>query len=1133
MKISIFASSPLLFTLVIYSCIPVNVNATQLPLVQYPPGAASIEPAPNVIISVDDSGSMGADGITSLKNALKDTFAESNIPNKRLRIAWQSMNGCPGIPYAGNCKSLNSMKILDDTHRTNFLTWVDTLTASGGTPSHMMIRNAGDYLMKVDTSKNSPWAEIPGEKVGKELSCRKSFHIFMTDGSWNSSAASTSNHVDADRNTTAYTTITPGNIDGTQKTLPDGTIFDPTDKNLKIYTDNWGDYSYAKEICTGTGKNKKCTTSTIDDPINTLSDLAFYYWATDLQPRLAPTDSKENVKPIMKVNSDETIEIGNQKITFTPYWNPKNNPATWRNLTTYTIGFATATNWNTSSTNSTQLLNWAGDTYKGDYQNLALGIKTWPSPLCMGNNPNINGTAPCDGSTAYGNQNNVGNRRTELWHMAINGRGKFIPANTSDDLKNAFKDIVSNIINDTSTPITSFASGSSSVNSQGTKIFSANYDADGWTGNISALTIKLNTSTNEYELTQDTSWGPTWNPTSPNYQSALTSRKVFFSDGGIENNGKIFSYDNLSSNNKNIFSSALSNPTNTQKTTLGTAIVNYIKGDTGNENKTVAGITIRKRSSIQSDIINSKIWYTGIPNSGYNLSGYAKYIYDNKNRMPMLYVGGNDGMLHGFSATDASEKFSYIPNGVMNNLPSLANPDYEHQYYVDGSPYTGDIKDGDTWKTMLVGSLGAGGKGYFILNVSNPEGFDASSIIMDKTGEVDDDIGHIMSDPVPDEFNPQLSTQITMMNNGRWAVIMGNGVNSANERPVLLIQYLDGDKSLSKIVATTAVAEATTNGLSAPRLVDLNNDGTPDIAYAGDLRGNMWKFDLSSKDSSKWGVAFQGNPFYTAINSSNQRQPITTTPLVRVRTQGGMMVAFGTGRNYTEGDRTDTTQQSFYSIYDNTKYVTIYSGTDKGMIGLPDNYTPTAVGSGRSLLVSRTFNSEQITGENQSSDFTFWNMSDTQTELHYCYNENSNDCSDGKKGWYFDFPENPDGSSERVIRNPRFYQGSNVIEILSDAPASGSSIKEESCSPASIPGKSWRTFMGIEYGRRPSVQLLDANGDGLYTNLDFNVNRVTSSSVDIPLSGKGVQMRIDDQGNIVVLNNIPSPPTVINWRQIR
>lgn len=1107
----------------------IYTNAAPLNFATYPAGSASIEPAPNVIISVDDSGSMGASGISALKTALKDTFAASNIPDKRLRIAWQSMNRCNGIPSnSTSCGSRNSMKILEGTHRSNFLTWVDTLTAKGGTPSHQMVRNAGDYLKNTPLNRDSPWAEVPGTRLGNVLSCRKSFHIFMTDGGWNSSTSSTTTNIDGDRDLTGYKTISPGNIDGTNATFPDKKSYVASSTQTKIYSDLWGSTS---QTCSN---RTSCST----DGINTLADLSFYYWATDLRD-----DIPNKVKPIIKKSGSEIFKNSrNQNIEIEEYWNPKNNPATWQSLTTYTIGFNDAATWTGTPI-------WGGDTYSGDYSKLITGDLSWPSPLCKSDNtPSDNGTFSCDGvynKTTSGYNANENNRKKELWHMAINGRGKFIPATTSDDLKNAFKDIVSNIIEDTSQPLTGYASSSSSISTQDAKLYTATYEANGWKGAIYSQIAATDTGV----LSANSAWGNNINnrlPTTADKLDARTgqiaSRLVLTTNGS---SGISFNYANLSNAQKSSLTTSLgTNATTADKTSLGTAIADFIRGDITNNGGTVQNFNFRTRNSIQGDIVNSAIWYTGSPSQGYNQSGYSAFAARYKTRIPMLYVGGNDGMLHGFSAIDGQEKISYIPEGIISRLPQLANSSYTHQYYVDGSAFTGDIVVNSTssdladrWRTMLVGSLGAGGKGYFVLDVTQPgstvnNGYASnfstanaeSIVILDKTATTDADIGYIFSTPVVSDYNAQISTQIVKMNNDRWAVVMGNGINSTNERPVLLVQYLDGQKELVKITAASSGTNASSNGLSAPRLVDLNGDGTPDIIYAGDLRGNLWKFDLSSSNPQNWGIAFSGQPLFTASHTANNAttlQPITTAPLVRVsESTAGLMVAFGTGINVTEGDRTDTSVQSFYSVVDNTRYKLCAADQTSCTVGKviidTNAATPTVVV--KSNLVARTFSNTATAGTGNSQGQNFWAMG-TQSELNY---QNS-------KGWYFNFPE----TGERVLRNPKFYSAtSNIIDILSDVPASGGNIEGETCEPTSTPAKAWRSLLGIEFGLKPTQQLLDTNGDGLYNSADSGTNRTTSSPREISLSTRAGKINIGTQ-QTTNTGKLINPVTSLNWRQLQ
>jgi type IV pilus assembly protein PilY1 len=192
----------------------------------------------------------------------------------------------------------------------------------------------------------------------------------------------------------------------------------------------------------------------------------------------------------------------------------------------------------------------------------------------------------------------------------------------------------------------------------------------------------------------------------------------------------------------------------------------------------------------------------------------------------MLYVGANDGMLHGFEAGSGNERLAYIPRGIAEGpLRKLSDTNYSHQYMVDGSPFTGDALTGGatkTWKTVLVGSLGAGGRGYFVLDVTNPANFTTSMsttavadfVLTDMTASTDADIGHMVSPPAVDDASANRSSQIVKLNNNRWAVVMGNGVNSTNEAPVLLIQYLDEGRELVKLspcvqpIATTVSASS-------------------------------------------------------------------------------------------------------------------------------------------------------------------------------------------------------------------------------------------------------------------------------------------------------------------------------------
>jgi type IV pilus assembly protein PilY1 len=471
---------------------------------------------------------------------------------------------------------------------------------------------------------------------------------------------------------------------------------------------------------------------------------------------------------------------------------------------------------------------------------------------------------------------------------------------------------------------------------------------------------------------------------------------------------------------------------------LGNQRLAYLRGDRSRE--TANGGTFRNRASRQGDIVNSKLWHlAAVPNSGYHANDYSAFKKRTSPRDPMLYVGANDGMLHGFSAATGTEKIAYVPRGVYARLPSLTNSPYAHRYFVDGSPFTADIHVDGSWKTWLAGFTGLGGTGYFVLDVTDPAAFsaiDASRlVVLDQTGSTDVDIGHITSEPVREHDNTALTRQISQLNDKRWALITGNGYNSASEAAVLLIQYLDGARELKKIVAVNATSSGlqSGNGLSAPRLIDLNGDKIPDIAYAGDLLGNMWKFDLSSNDAKAWETAFDGMPLYVAESTSAPRKPqsITSAPVWMAHPQGGVMVVFGTGRNLTDADRTDTSTQTIYGVYDGT-VVTRHAGKLKLTPGSG------AIAAGREALVRQDIGPAPTAAGDAGALWTVSSRPVTYTG------------ASSSKGWYLDLP-----AGERVLGNPEWFEGL-LVDIPSIVPATGTT---------------WLTTLNAINGNAPKSQI--------------------------------------------------------------
>ena len=511
-----------------------------------------------------------------------------------------------------------------------------------------------------------------------------------------------------------------------------------------------------------------------------------------------------------------------------------------------------------------------------------------------------------------------------------------------------------------------------------------------------------------------------------------------------------------------------------------------------------------------------------------------------------------------------------------------------------------------------MGTLGLGGKGYFVLDVTNPTGttptggapgFDknnaAQLVKLDrtrapdgdtpdcsamasgpektaclKTAAEDKDIGYITAKPVRDENDSMRSTQITRLNNNRWAVVMGNGYNSTNQRPVLLIQYLDDQKELVRIPAvgtvdqppTPGTGRAQDNGLAAPRVVDLNGDGRADVAYAGDNQGNLWKFDLTSDSPGAWKVAFGGEPLFTAegfagseSQSRDQSQPISAPPTVRANDRmitkgsgasaktwrvGGMMVAFGTGRNVAKTDPEKISVQTLYSVLDNTRYREVGTGANKRLEVHPGNAgcnekesncvpVPKALGKG----VAAAKLAKQVFVDGGTSEYDAIKPDGDANEL-------KSDTWSKLNGWYLDLP----ASGERLLKGMEFYDASNLLTVWSQVPAKGltGTSNGESCDATSVDEeRQYRTFINIMDGKAPSVALVDKNknnkfnmadGDGVSVGgkyISISRKQVAKGPHTIISTGKYENVDIDAKNNKEKLARMPEESLRPSWRQIQ
>jgi type IV pilus assembly protein PilY1 len=863
-----------------------------------------------------------------------------------------------------------------------------------------MVLAAGNFMQT--TGVWNPYANVPGTTEEPLLACRKSYHIFMTDGEWNA----------VDRSV-----VGADNWDGTTRTLPDGTVYDTSTDNTqtRIYRDAWG---------AGTGNGDH----------NTFSDLVFRFWATDLQPAI-----ENKVSPIIREPGQVDVASDGSTYIIQEYWNPRNNPATWQNLTTYTIGFG-----DDGALSRTIDPKWTGDMWGGEgYTGLLQGSVRWANPLTGGG-----------GGGGPGGEG----KRKELWHAAINGRGAYIPAADQAELTNAFTDIINQIRNDTSDPPVSSVAANTQTLSNDTRVYSAGYHPKQWKGFVQARSFGRKNNLDEL---------PLWDAATVLDSTDAASRLIFTHNGTA---GTAFEWNNLSAAQQNLIKGS-------DAAAVGESRLNYLRGVRTGEQAN--GGDLRDRATTLGGIVNSNLWVVGKPEIGYSINDYKTFRATNSSRTTMIYVGANDGMLHGFNAENGSEKMAYVPRGVYSKLKSYTDPGYTHTYTVDGHPFTGDVYDGSNWKTMLVGTLAGGGKGYFVLDVTNPAGWSSSSgsslVVTDHTDGTDVDIGHIYSEPTVDTINRARAVQITKLNDGRWAVLMGNGVNSSSEKAVLLIQYLDGAKELRKIVLDGTGGNG--NGLANPQVIDIDGNGTADVAYAGDLLGNMWKIDLSVTTATNWESYFRTGttptptPLFVARDASNARQPIVTAPQWAPHPIKGIMLAFGTGREMTVADRVSTSTQTLYSVWDDTEF------TPRDTTKMNDG---TVIANGRSDLVAQTQTSAvTINGKNY--------FKTSNNPVPYTG-------SGAKRGWYMEWPN----TGERAVNNGGMVS-SRLLFMRSRVPASGTqdATAGVTCSPDLVSAKEYQTILDIVTGKPPATPVFDTDGGGMTGSEESGVSRWESGVGDL------------------------------------
>jgi type IV pilus assembly protein PilY1 len=647
-------------------------------------------------------------------------------------------------------------------------------------------------------------------------------------------------------------------------------------------------------------------------------------------------------------------------------------------------------------------------------------------------------------------------RVDDLWHAAFNSSGQFIASQRPEEVGSALRAAVQNIEQRAG----SAASGATNGGSLNTnsRLYQARFFSDDWHGELLAFDIE-----SDGGLANSAAWdaGQLLNERPSGYFAS--ERRVFTYDPQ-DRTGRTFFYNNLNDEQKLVMDT---NPDTGRVDNLGPERVLHLRGFDGNE-----GNPFRRRQHRLGDLVSSDPVFVGGPNFFFDFDNYVGYAEANQNRTPVVYVGANDGMLHAFNADSGQEIFTYVPDAIMSDMPSLTSPNYAHRFYVDGSPSYSDAQIDGAWRSILAGGLRSGGQGIYALDISNPSSFGANNVLWEFTDEDDPDLGYTFSQPT-----------IARMQNGEWAVIFGNGYNntendgnaSATGEAVLYIAFLDrgldGWSAGDFVKISTGAGQVNDpNGLGSPGVVDVDGDFIADYIYAGDLRGNLWKFDVTGSTPSSWDVDFGGQPLFEAESPSGGPQPIIERPGAVLHPTGGdngILVTFGTGKFIENEDRSTENQptQSVYAIWDLDASPSI-SSNDHGF--------------SRSQLAQVRF------AENSG-----FRILDDNSEVPEWFNE---DGSPNDRGWYLDLPL----SGERVIE-PVLIR-SNTLFFVTLIPNSN---------PCAAGGSGFLIGLDVRNGSVPVSPLFDINGDN-----DFDEGDLLGPDNDIVPIG-------------IATGSIPNLPVVI------
>lgn len=620
------------------------------------------------------------------------------------------------------------------------------------------------------------------------------------------------------------------------------------------------------------------------------------------------------------------------------------------------------------------------------------------------------------------------NKVDDLAHAAINSRGGYFSAADPTAFANAMTDALQDIASREGAAAAVAVANANLVPGD-SALYASGYNSGDWSGELSAYDLDPATGIPASVAS--------WTAQSKLDAVSAASRKIA-TYTGISGTGQGIQFQPTSASTSTKLSTAQQTLLNTPTLTDGEDVLAWLRGDRSKE-----GGTYRTRTHVLGDIINSEPLIIREPRANYTDAGYATFKSSNASRTKVVYQGANDGMLHAFQADNpngGTELWAYVPNLLMSSLNYLTRKTgFAHRYFVDGTPVSGDVDFNKTasnsgspdWHTILVGGLGKGGRGYYALDVTDPSAANEAAVAAKVLWEFpnsatasthQNNLGYSFGKPV-----------ILKTSSKGWVALVTSGYNNGTDTSgdgqgyLYVLNARTGEviEAISTGVGTAADPSGLTHISAYVENSDIDN--TVDFVYGGDLKGNLWRFDLTASSSSSWNA----RKIATLVDSVGNYQPITVTPELAKISYGGAfkrLVYVGTGKYLGDTDVPGTVGANSHATQTQTMYVLVDDLSS----------TPT-ISPLRSNLVQQTVTTAGVF---------------TTSTVDYAT----------KKGWYIDLPT----TGERVNTDPAI--GFTTLVFTTNVPNS------DPCTPG---GSSYLYAMDYAYEQGRTTPYVTADRTSL------------------------------------------------------